>query len=202
MHVSGAPDRTALVKPKGQSSFQYLLSQHKTVRWSKSFGWRPFPSNISDTMTVRGGRAAKWRTALLFLSISMASYAGMVFTVNTVYPCWLWHTRYIVLWVACYITVEKPLSVYMTWGLGVITVVHDSTKFDWYSDKLVVWKLGCPNIELRERRLNEKLDSFILTLQLCTQFPCSYLFSTFKKLNWFYPSSSSVKLKLNQITTS
>lgn len=40
-------------------------------------------------MTVSGGRAAKWRTVLLFLLISMASYAGMVFTVNTVY-LYLW----------------------------------------------------------------------------------------------------------------
>ena len=72
-------------------------------------------------MTVSGGRAAKWKTVLLFLSISMASYAGMVFTVNTVsiyiyglttYPqLALKHKCYIVLWVACYITVKKPLSV-------------------------------------------------------------------------------------------
>lgn len=64
-------------------------------------------------MTVRGGRAAKWRTALLFLSISMASYAGMVFTVNTCLPMLaLTHTLYSFVGGMLYHCGEAPQCVY------------------------------------------------------------------------------------------
>ena len=73
-----------LVKVKGHYNI-CLVSTKRTLcakvnrAEAKSLGWKPFPSHFLATMTAPGGRAAKWRAVLLFLSVSMVSCTGMIF---------------------------------------------------------------------------------------------------------------------------